>query len=76
MVSKNILLGTHFYLQTLAETRTKCLSEDRTSNFDEFNTQTSVILDIDHVWSFDQKDNMMEYLQIQVTPLRPFYPIS
>lgn len=38
MVNKNILLGTHFYLQTLPDTETKCLRKDRASNFDGFNT--------------------------------------
>lgn len=33
----NISLGTHFYLQTLTKTGTKCLSKERSSNFDEFN---------------------------------------
>lgn len=34
----NTSLGTHFYLQTLTvKTGTKCLSKERSSNFDEFN---------------------------------------
>lgn len=49
MVNKNISLGTHFYLQTLGETGTKCLCEDRASNFVELNTQSSAVLDINYV---------------------------
>lgn len=77
MVNKNISLGTQFYLQTPAETGTKCLSEDRASNFDEFNIQSSAILDILDMFSLlTKKDCMMEYLQIQLTPLRLFHLIS